>query len=347
MLAAVGSCAPPSPLPRDAVIDNLISAEMAQRHIVGLAVAAFRGQTPVYLKSFGLADRAARLSIDESTLFGLGSLTKSFTAAAIVSLARSRRLDVGDRITRFFPQLVNLRDVTVRDLLEQRSGLPQSLADHSEFSYGSSGLAGSRPLLAKLAQLRLRRRPGTYWEYDNLNYLLLGMIVERASHRTYADYLRAALLEPLALRSIALRRQGENGMARGYECAGATTRDAPASRDFPFAAGGLSGTAADAAQWYAALAFGPLQSTIGRELFVPRVAAVAGQSYGYGQFIVRTPQPMYWHNGRVDGFSAFELIAPEHRVTIVVLANCGDLDLAPLATSLLNVVSLLHGGASS
>ena len=312
---------------------------MRRRHLVGVAVAAYRGDRQIYANGFGFADLRTERRVAASTVFRYGSLTKSYTAAAVLSLVRQHALNLNDPVTRFFPSLVNLRAVTVADLLEHRSGLPQS-RDRSEFSYGSAGISHSAALLARLSRLRLTGPPGRRWDYNNLNYLVLGMVVERVSHRTYEQYLRTALLEPLALRSISIRADDANGVARGYDCSHSTPREMPLEREFPFSAGGLSGDVVDATTWYAALAFGSLHARIGAELFTPRAAIGHDRYYGYGQFVDRSPEARVWHTGFVGGFSAAELIAPGRRLSVVVLSNCSHYDAMPLAAALLDVFTL-------
>jgi D-alanyl-D-alanine carboxypeptidase len=329
----------PPPHPRFATVEHLVLAQMKAEHIVGLSLAVFRNEKRVYLENFGIADRRTRSHVGASTVFNYGSLTKSFTAAAILRLAAQHKLNLEDRVTRFFPGLRNLNELAIRDLLEQRSGLPQSV-NRSEFTYGSSGISRSSALLRQLSRLQLRLRPGRHWDYNNLNYLLLGIIIERASRRTYDEYVRAALLEPAGIRSIAIRLNAATDVAKGYDCSDGAQRAVSRRREYGFAAGGLSGTADDAARWYAALAFGGLRDPLGRALFVPRVDLKDGSAYGYGQFVTRGPQRLYWHTGFIDGFSAAELISPKQGLTVVVLTNCGHLNALRLARSVLDVFLL-------
>lgn len=187
----------------------------ASRHCLRGAAAArlvalviMRGQHVLVSRGYGLADRAAGLSATDSTIYPVGSLSKQFTAAAIMRLVEDGRVKLDDPLARYFPGMALARDTTLRieHLLRQTSGI-EAWDDYPELqgieATRDSGqfppsriiqLIGARPVLFA---------PGAWWSYSNANFTLLAGVIERVTGLTYDQYLQQSLLVPLHLRSTA------------------------------------------------------------------------------------------------------------------------------------------------
>jgi CubicO group peptidase (beta-lactamase class C family) len=247
------------------------------------------------------------------TVYDIGSLTKQFTAAAIVKLEMRHQLDVHDPISRWIgPVPPDKAAITVQQLLTHTSGLVDALGDDYE-------RLTRRRLVRQAMASPLRTTPGTAYHYSNLGYSLLALIVESASGTTYERFLARELFRPAGMRQTGyvLPHWRRSDVAVEYDARG-VAQGRPF--DHPWAAtgpwwnlrgnGGLLSTAADLARWQRALLdHRVLDRRAQRELFRPRVPEEPGGEtwYGYGWVLLDTPLGrVAWHNGG-NGWSYAEI----------------------------------------
>lgn len=170
----------------------------------GCSLAVARDGTVVYARGVGIADLATGRRIAPETMFDIGSVSKQFTATAVLMLVRDGRLRLTDRVRTLVPQLPAVTaSITVDDLLHQRSGLPDYIALLQD--RGVDPLDRSTPGQALAALARVRRLsspPGTRFDYSNSNYFLLSLVVRRAAGVPLATYLRERYFTPLGMRAV-------------------------------------------------------------------------------------------------------------------------------------------------
>ncbi len=258
--------------------------------------------------------------------YAIGSISKQFTAAAILLLQQEGKLSLDDPVSRFIPGLTRGNEVTVRQLLSHTSGYqdfwpqdyvmpmmlkpttPQSIAD-------------------RWAKQPLDFDPGTRWQYSNTNYTLAGMVVEKAAGMPFFQFVRTRILEPVGLTSASdfdINPRAAN--ATGYLRYGlGPLRPAPdAGAGWMYAAGELAMTASDLAKWDISL--------IRRSLLKPESYRAlendvhlnngAGTGYGLGVDVaMQGGRFMIEHSGEVSGFTAENIVFPEDSVAVVVLTN--------------------------
>ncbi len=274
---------------------------------------AMRGHDVVACQGFGLADRAAEVPADCDTVYDIGSLTKQFTAAAVVKLESLGRLDVRDPISDWLgPVPPDKEGITVQQLLTHTSGLVDTLGDDYQ-------PLTRRQLVTRALASPLSSAPGTAYRYSNVGYSLLAVIIERASGTGYERFLARHLFRPahMTQTGYTLPRWRRSDVAVEYDAGG---RPQGRPFDHPWAAsgpwwnlrgnGGLLSTARDLARWHRALLdHRVLDRRAQRELFRPRVPeqSVGGSWYGYGWVLFDTSfGPVAWHNGG-NGWSYAEL----------------------------------------
>jgi D-alanyl-D-alanine carboxypeptidase len=283
-------------------IDRAVRLEMRMERIAGLSIGVARGARVLLEGGYGISDFRRNVPAHPQTIYRIGSLTKPFTAYAVMQMAAQGRLSLNDPVAKYVP--VAWRGVTIEDLLLQRSGIPSysdlgTLDEHADYT--------PEALVNAVAGMPLQFIPGTQFQYSNTNYVLLGEIVERVTNRSYAQYVQTSILDPLRLRDT---RYGDRpGEARGYARNTLHTPIAPSSVSYAYAAANMSSNVPDLLHWLAA----------------------ARQPY-YGYF----PAEMYGHDvryatGTVPGYSAFEALLPANGDRIVILTNADTLDLLPLA----------------
>ncbi|GAA5119819.1 serine hydrolase domain-containing protein [Alloalcanivorax gelatiniphagus] len=277
----------------------------------------------------GLADRERGVPATCDTVYDIGSVTKQFTAAAIVKLQTMGRLDVHDRLGSWFtrPMPRATAAITLQQLLTHTSGLPDSLGDDYD-------PLSRRQLLRRAVRAPLHHAPGRRYAYSNLGYSLLAVVVERASGTTYERFLRRSLFRPAGMRSTGYVRPDwtRSSVAVEYDARGrshGTPLEHPWAADGPWwnlrGNGGMLSTARDMARWHRALSsHRVLDRRALRELFRPRVREEPGSPghYGYGWVVLDTSfGRVVWHNGG-NGWSYAELLrVPSRRAAVFWVTN--------------------------
>jgi D-alanyl-D-alanine carboxypeptidase len=266
------------------------------------------------------------------TKFRIASLTKQFTAACILLLQERGRLNVHQPLSRYLSSLpVSWQAITIHQLLTHTSGIPNYTSGPERAKIDRTG-ATPQQIIELVRDKPLDFMPGTDWSYSNTGYVLLGMIVEKVSGQSYADFLGKNIFQPLGMKDSGYdsARGVLKQRAAGYEIIDAHIGNADfIDMSVPFSAGGIYSTVEDMYGWNEALAKpGKLLSAESlKEMFTEYPeAAHEGQHYGYGVVISRLKfgRLLYYHGGGVEGFSSSIQRYPEDRVCIVILSNFGS-----------------------
>lgn len=334
-----------TPLQRER-IESVVRFVMRSQHIAGLALGVERNGHTLFRRGYGYRDVGKRLSVDTYTIFRIGSVTKQFTATAILQLVEQRRLALRETLGTAMALDGNAAQITVRELLAQQSGLPDYVATAS-----STPPTRWKPaqLYALVSYEPLAFLPGSSWQYSNTNYLLLGRLLEATSGRAYARELTRRFLHPLDLFSTSYGTQfAAWNRAQGYAWKHRNFQRVPTRADeteIAYAAAGLQSNVRDLLLWLAALKDGRLlKPSLQRAMFENQPLNDGTRSnYGFGWYIAAwNAERVAEHPGYVDGFSADDAIVPITGLGVVVLTNASTVDLAPLVHS---VVDILDGSA--
>jgi CubicO group peptidase (beta-lactamase class C family) len=301
--------------------------------VPGASVLVIRDGETVVRRSYGLANLEEKASASPDTNYRLASLTKQFTAAAILLLAQDQRLTLDDRVRQWLPSLPAAADkITVRHLLTHTSGL----IDYEDVMEGTTVPLRDADVLRLLEKHdRLNFQPGTGYRYSNSGYALLALTVERASGQTFATFLRDRIFKPLGMSKTVALEEGVSSVrnrAYGYTLTdGAWKRTDQSLTSAVLGDGGIYSSIDDLARWDAALSStGLLSSESLRQAFTPATATdVAGATYGFGWFL--KDGGMY-HTGETIGFRNAIVRDPQRRLTVVILTNRNEP--GPLATAL-------------
>lgn len=284
-----------------------------------------RGGKRLFEGALGEAAPGRPMRID--AVFPIGSLSKSFTAAAVLRLAQTGRLRLDDPLERFFPEApADKRAITARQLLEHTSGLPRNAFGFRDHLTREKVVAGA--LGAPLAN-----PPGTKHAYSNLGYMLLAALVERASGEAFDRYLEREVIGRAGLRETGFPgpRFARRLLPVGFDRPrfGETYSGTPMQEDlrdwYQWGPGGLLSTARDLERWMAALRSGRvLDPRWAAELWRPRVAMTPDgrYSYAFGFVVQRTPiGPQIWHNGVWYSYFTEVRWFPEQNVLAIGLTN--------------------------
>lgn len=290
------------------------------------------GGEVVLARGYGMADREASIPVTAETVFDIGSVTKQFTAAAILRLEMEGRLRVTDSLSRWFPGVpTDKRGITLHHLLTHTSGVRDGFGD-------DYAVAERDSLAGVILRSALLWTPGSRYAYSNAGYSLLAMVVEKASGMPYEQYLRARLWRPAGMTRTGYRggRWHPHELAVGYASGGrrdGTPLEQPWATDGPWwnlrGNGGVLSTVTDLFRWHQALEGDAILSAEAkRKMYTPHVAEdERGSShYGYGWGIHRTTRAtnLVAHNGGNGIFFADFRRYVDEGVVILVMSNSAD-----------------------
>jgi D-alanyl-D-alanine carboxypeptidase len=324
--------AEPVPVGTIEFIDRTATEGIDQQKVASYAVAVVKDGRLILARGYGFADLENSVPATAETVYRLGSITKQFTALAILQLAEQGKLSVDDELTKFLPDYpTGARKVTVQQLLNHTSGI-KSYTNQRNFMKLARQDHSHEELLAFFKDEPFEFEPGVKWRYNNSGYYLLGMIIEKASGKSYADYLHEHIFQPLGmsatrygnLRPIIARR------AAGYTLDdGELVNDDPLSMTAPGAAGALVSNVLDLIKWHQALEAGQLLSAKSYEAMYQATKLADGttQPYGYGWGLSDVAgHRKISHGGGINGFSTMIARYPQDRLAVIVLSNTAGAD---------------------
>ena len=301
-------------------IDEYMNAAVTVNGFSGSILVAQNGQ-PVVNKGYGMANIELAVPNTPDTVFRLGSITKQFTAMAIMILQERGKLRVTDPFCTYVTDCpAAWQPLTIRHLLTHTSGIP-SYTGFADFPRTAVLPTSAADMIGRLKDKPLEFAPGDKFAYSNSGYFLLGMIIERASGTPYADFLQEAVFAPLAMTQTGYDMPSRiiRNRAAGYaRQAGDTVNAAYMDMTIPFAAGALYSTTGDMLRWDRALYTETLVSQKSLdEIFTP-----FKNGYGYGWGIgKRFDRQVIAHGGGIYGFATHLSRFPADRVTVIVLSN--------------------------
>jgi len=320
-------------------IDAYIEEQMQRLNIPGISLAIIEGDQIVYLRGFGRARPYGEEPLPQTPFF-IGSTTKSFTALAVMQLVEAGKVDLDAPLQHYLPWF-RVADpqasaqITVRHLLNQTSGLPLSPGWQSLADFDDSPDATERQARA-LSTLLLERQPGSAFEYSNVNYNLLGLVIEAASGESYADYIQTHIFDPLKMsHSYTLQEVAQqDGLAVGHQTWFGIPVPVP---DLSVPGGSLpSGQLISSAEDMAHYLIAHLNegSYAGTQILSPEGVAELHRSaveastlgppgwYGMGWYIVEQDQmSILFHSGMIPSFYTYMVLLPEQKKGVVLLVN--------------------------
>jgi CubicO group peptidase (beta-lactamase class C family) len=312
-------------------IDALAKDVLASGGAPGFAIAVVRDGAIVYAKGFGMRDVDARLPITPETPFAIGSISKQFTAAAVLALAQDGKLTLDDRLAKYEPHFPNAAAITVRQLLNQTSGL-HNYPDLSEHPWPLRGTIETRKIVDILATDKADFASGSRWAYSNANYAALTAIVEQVSGEPMGPFLSKRFFGPLGMvrSGFGYDAQMRPGTALAYQKTKAPfERQEEISVDLFSGAGAVYADVSGIARWDGALLTGKVLTEDARAELFSRGKLADGTPVDYGMGFVVAKLDGHrevWHNGLAPGAGGYcyNALFPDDGLAIVVLSNGYD-----------------------
>jgi CubicO group peptidase (beta-lactamase class C family) len=324
-------------------LDDYVRGEMARAKIPGVAVAISRGGNVVRAQGYGLANVEHQVATKPETVFQSGSVGKQFTAMAVLMLAESGKLSLDDPISKHFPgSPAKWRPITVRHLLTHTSGIK----DWEGLKYLDLRRDYTEDELVKIAMgLPLDFPPGTQWSYSNTAYVLLGILVHKASGQFYGDLLQDRVFRPLGMTSTRIINEADivPNRAAGYVLEKGILKNqewvSPSLNTT--ADGSLYLTVLDIAKWDAALYGSSLvrPETL-KQAFMPvRLANGSSHDYGFGWDLnEQRGHRLIEHGGSWQGFRSAIARYVDDSLGVFVLANLAEAEPETMAHVIAGIV---------
>ena len=309
-------------------LENLLDKESVDKKLQGVVLVA-EGDEIVFAKSYGYADIEKGIENKLTTRFAIASNTKQFTAAAIMQLVEQNKLNLNETIDKYFPEYKYGSKITVKNLLQMRSGIPDYLNEIELFmldeetknilkeyedniyydKYVEDDRWSSELILKNLYLTDLMFEPNEEYDYCNTNYYLLGLIIEKVSGMSFEDYLNEYIFRPILMKSSNLKPDSNDAKGHGSEDSGIIV----ANPKFTYSAGAIYSNIFDVFRWCRELHKGNIvKSESYKEMITP------ADEYGYGLFI---KDNLISHSGFIDGFTSNTEYDIEKDRTIIILEN--------------------------
>ena len=317
----------PSDAALRAQIDRIASAVLEQRGVPSASVAVVKGGKLVYAQAYGKAHLDPDVAATPEMRYSIGSVSKQFTAAAILILQEQGKLKLDDAVGKYVPGLTRGSDVTIRQILSHTSGYQ----DYWPEDYLMTPMMQpetAQQILDTWAKKPLDFEPGTEWQYSNTNYVIAGAIVEKVSGEKLFDFLGEHIFHPLGMRSVwnsdEVKLTAPDATPYIRNALGPLRLAPKEGRGWMFAAGELAMTAHDLALWDESLmAQSVMKPESYREMFTEvKLKDGKGAEYGLGVEIKnRDGHRSIEHSGEVTGFVSDNEVLIDDGVAVAVLTN--------------------------
>ena len=311
---------PPNP------VTDYVQQEMQRQHIPGLALLVSRGGKIVRAEGFGLANVELQVAVKPETIFQSGSVGKQFTATAVMMLVEEGKVSLDDSLTKYFPDApASWKEVTVRELLSHTAGFtdyPKTFNFRKDWTEAE--------LLKMVEGIPLAYPPGTKWDYSNLGYLTLGLLIHHVTGEFYGDFLQQRIFQPLGMQTTRIISEADivPNRAAGYRLVKGELKNQEwvAPMVNTTADGSLYFSILDLAKWDAALYTEKLLKRSSLDLMWTPVKLKSGQpnkaGYGFGWFMEeKKGHRIIGHDGAWQGFKSAIARYVDDQLTVVVLAN--------------------------
>ena len=308
-------------------IDKLAADTLTKTGVPSASVVVVKDGQIAYVKAYGDARLEPRTPATPEMRYSIGSISKQFTAAAILLLQEQGKLSLDDKVAKFIPDLTRANEVTIRQLLSHTSGYQDYWPQDYVMPMMLQPVTAQK-IMDTWAKKPLDFEPGTKWQYSNTNYVIAGVIVEKAAHMPLLQFLREKVFTPLDMKSVAnidQEKLGETDPTGYLRYALGPLRPAPKEgKGWLFAAGELAMPAADLAKWDISIIDQKVLKPSSYREFGTETLLKSGLSsrYGLGVFLAsEAGHRALSHSGEVSGFTSENVVFPEERVAVVVLTN--------------------------
>ncbi|MES2864024.1 MAG: serine hydrolase [Bacteroidota bacterium] len=310
-----------------AEFDKLLSEQYKTNETGATALVSRNGEV-IYKKAFGMANLEFNIPMQVDNVFRIGSISKQFTAVAILQLMEQGKLNLQDDITKFIPDYpTHGYKITIEHLLTHTSGI-QDYPSMKDYEDRITLDLKPTEMINHFKNQPMEFAPGTKWKYNNSGYFLLGYIIEKVSGKTYPQYVEEIFFKPLGMNNSLYGSDSRiiKNRAAGYDKDFTGIINAPfLSMTQPYAAGSLQSTIDDLFKWHQAVHSYKLikKETLDKAFTKYKLADGKETIYGYGWILGNVQEnPTIEHSGSINGFLTQSIYLPKEGLFVAVFSNC-------------------------
>ena len=308
--------------------DKMLSEQFKTNETGATALVSRKGQI-IYKKAFGMANLEYNTPMKVDNIFRIGSITKQFTAVAILQLMEQGKLNLQDSINKFIPDYpTHGHKITIEHLLTHTSGI-QSYTNMKDFEKKMTLDLTPTELIDYFKKEPMEFAPGTKWNYNNSGYFLLGYIIEKVSGKTYPQYIEENFFKPLGMTNSLFGSDSKivKNRAGAYDKDSTGFVNAPyLNMNQPYSAGSIQSTVEDLFKWHQAVHAYKLVKKESLDKAFTKYKLTDGKEteYGYGWGLGNIQgSPTIGHGGGIPGFLTQSIYLPKEDVFVAVFSNCG------------------------
>lgn len=323
-------------------IDSIVHSAMNNGKIPGVSVLIIKNNKVYLNKGYGYANVSKKVKVTPHTKFEIASNTKAFTGYGILQLAKEDKLSLNDKVSKYIPGFYmkydgKKKDITIKQLLGHTSGIPSDTTDEDQYSEDYNSI---KKIVDYAKGKELNNEPDDTFEYSNMNYDILGLVIQNISHQSYQSYIKDHILNPLNMRHTSFKTTSkkEKNEASGYELqSGEAKKTTPEFNVGDTPAAFMMSSTKDLENWVKQ----QLNPSSKMQNLIKQSHQPISESenekgadyYGAGWFINSTDHIIY-HTGTLDNFSSEILLNPNKSYGIVVLGNMNSPQVSNLADNL-------------
>ena len=310
--------------------DDYVNAQLRDFNLPGLSLAVVRGGTIVKSAGYGMADRDRKVPATEDTVYKIGSVSKQFLASAVMLLVEGKRVRLDDPISKYLENTPSSwAPITIRHLLTHTAGLVRESPAFTPFKNLSDA-----ELIRAAHKVPLRFAPGAKWEYSNTGYVAIAEIIRVVAQQAWTEFLHERIFAPAGMANTLPTNTTAAVPVRAVGYAGDDNKRRADDWVALRPGGAFLSTVMDLAKWDALLYTNKILSDEARrEMWTAaRLTGGATAEYGLGWHVDRTrTERRVWHGGGLPGFTSHFVRFVDDRLSVIVLANGDDSDMASIA----------------
>jgi len=318
-------------------IDSLIQKAVQLNRFNGTVLVSKKGKI-VYEKAYGYQNVEKNIRNTSNTIYQIGSTTKEFTAAVILKLIENHQLSLDDKLSNYFPDFIRGNEITIKHLLTHTSGIYEILRDPNAFNGGTQPRSKEQ-MLSFFINKPLDFDPGTQYSYCNSGYMLLGLIIEKVTGKSYEQVVKDFILKPLGMKHTGFDFVGLQSpdKAVGYSKYTNTIKEAavPWDSTATYSAGSLYSTVEDLYRWHNGL----LNYKVYNKSSLEKATTPFLEGYGLGCWIdMIYDKKVVSHGGNIFGFTGYFGRIQEEDVSIIILNNIFNRQIESIGLSILAIL---------
>lgn len=315
-------------------LDSYLDAFEANNKFMG-SVAVSKNGAVIYSKSVGFSDIENNVKANENTKYRIGSISKTFTSVLVLKAVEEKKLDLEQTIDRYFPAIENAAKITIRHLLNHRSGIP-NFTNNADYLTWHTQPKTAKELTEIIAKAGTDFEPDSKAEYSNSNFVLLTYILEESFQKTYAELLKQHITQPIGLKNTYLggRIDTDNNESKSYRMSGTWKAESETDISIPLGAGGITSTSSDLVKFSDALFNGKLLKKESLEIM-----ETIRDNYGIG--LIKIPfydMTGYGHPGGIDGFTSVFTHFSDGDISYALTSNATNINNNDISIAILSAI---------